>query len=120
VKLRINPVSLANAEQEVLAGPLTEFDGRLLGLWEMAHGLEWVALAGFVVTLAVPLRSSFGIVDGLLFALLSMALVPLLTLLAASTGRLKLAQATRLLWRWAFGLAGIAVILSMVMRQGGR
>jgi NADH-quinone oxidoreductase subunit H len=120
VKLRINPVSLANAEQEVLAGPLTEFDGRLLGLWEMAHGLEWVALAGFVVTLAVPLRSSFGIVDGLLFALLSMALVPLLTLLAASTGRLKLAQATRLLWRWACGLAGIAVILSMVMRQGGR
>src|ERR1017187_109709 len=119
VKLRINPVSLANAEQEVLAGPLTEFDGRLLGLWEMAHGLEWVALAGFVVTLAVPLRSSFGIVDGLLFALLSMALVPLLTLLAASTGRLKLAQATRLLWRWACGVAGIAVVLSRSEERRG-
>jgi NADH-quinone oxidoreductase subunit H len=119
VKLRINPVSLANAEQEVLAGPLTEFDGRLLAFWELAHVLEWVALTGFVATILAPLRSSLGMVDAVVFAMLSLALVPLLTLLAAATARLKLAQATRLLWRWAGAAAAIALILSMGIRQGG-
>ena len=119
VKLRINPVSLANAEQEVLAGPLTEFDGRLLAFWELAHVLEWVALTGFVVTILVPLRSSLGMLDAVVFALISLALVPLLTLLGAATARLKLAQATRLLWRWAGAAAAIALILSMGIRHGG-
>ena len=120
VKLRINPVSLANAEQEVLAGPLTEFDGRLLALWELAHALEWVALSGFVITLAAPFRSASGLLDGFLFVVASFALVPLLTLLASATARLKIGQATRLLWRWASTVAAVALILSMVMRQGGR
>ena len=120
VKLRINPVSLANAEQEVLAGPLTEFDGRLLALWELAHALEWVALAGFIVTLAVPFRSASGPMNGLLFVVTSFALIPVLTLLASATARLKIGQATRLLWRWAATVAAVALVLSMVMRQGGR
>jgi NADH-quinone oxidoreductase subunit H len=120
VKLRINPVSLANAEQEVLAGPLTEFDGRLLALWELAHALEWVALSGFVVTLAAPFRGGSGAMNGFLFVVASFALVPLLTLLASATARLKLAQATRLLWRWASTSAALALIISVVMRRGGR
>jgi len=119
VKLRINPVSLANAEQEVLAGPLTEFDGRLLALWELAHALEWVALGGFVIALAAPFRSSFGLLDGIVFALASLALVPLLTILGSATARLKLSQATRLLWRWASATAAVALILSILTRQGG-
>jgi NADH-quinone oxidoreductase subunit H len=86
----------------------------------LAHVLEWVALTGFVATILVPLRSSLGMVDGLLFALISLALVPLLTLLAAATARLKLSQATRLVWRWAGTAAAIALILSMAMPQGGR
>jgi hypothetical protein len=75
VKLRTNPFSLSNAEQEILAGPLTEFGGRQLALWELAHGLEWVALTGFVVTLAVPVRSSHLFFDFLGFVLISLALV---------------------------------------------
>jgi len=120
VKLRINPVSLANAEQELLSGPLAEFDGRLLALWELAHALEWVALTGFVITLTVPFRSGVPMLNGLLFVLASFALVPLLTLLASATARLKLAQTTRLLWRWASASAALALLVSMVMRQGGR
>ena len=102
------------------AGPLTEFDGRLLALWELAHALEWVALTGFVITLAAPFRSASGPMNGFLFVLASFALVPVLTLLASSTARLKLAQATRLLWRWASTSAALALLISLVMRQGGR
>ncbi len=119
VKLRTNPFSLANAEQEILAGPLTEFDGRRLALWELAHGLEWVALAGFVATLAVPLRSPYIIFNFLGLVLISLLLVLLLSLLAAATARVKLRQATRFLWRWASLLAAVALAAAFYLRQGG-
>ena len=109
VKLRLNPFSIADAEQELLAGPLVEADGRVLALWELAHGLEWVALVGFVVTIAIPGRSGDWWIDGLVFTACSMVIVLLLTVLASGTARLKLRQATRLLWRCSFALAAVAI-----------
>jgi NADH-quinone oxidoreductase subunit H len=119
MKLRITPFSLANAEQELLAGPLTEFDGPRLALWEMAHALEWTALVGFVVTLAIPFRSPYWIVNAIVFVLLSSFLVLLLTLLASSTARLKLSQATGLMWKWGGTIAVIALIAAFFARGGG-
>jgi NADH-quinone oxidoreductase subunit H len=119
IKLRLNPFSLANAEQEVLAGPLTEFDGPRLALWELSHALEWTALLGFVVAFAVPLRSPLWYVNAAGFALLSLALVPLLTLLAASTARLKLAQATNMMWKWGGAIAALALAAAFFSHGGG-
>jgi len=119
IKMRLNPFSLANAEQEVLAGPLTEFDGPRLGLWEIAHALEWVALTGFTVALAIPVRSGLWYVDAPVFVLLSIALVVPLTLLASATGRLKLGQATRLMWKWGGAAAVLALAAAFFVRGGG-
>ena len=119
VKLRITPFSLANAEQEVLAGPLTEFDGSRLALWETAHALEWTALIGFVVTFAIPFRSPFLIVNAVVFVALSFVLLLLLTLLASSTARLKLSQATDLMWKWGGTVAVIALVAAYFARGGG-
>jgi NADH-quinone oxidoreductase subunit H len=119
VKLRLTPFSLANAEQELLAGPLTEADGRRLALWELSHALEWVALTGLVAALAVPARSGVALVDAAAFALLALALVVPLTLLAAATARVKLRQATRWLWRWPTALAGLALAVALAARRGG-
>jgi NADH-quinone oxidoreductase subunit H len=118
VKLRINPFSVANAEQEVLAGPLTEFDGPSLALWELAHGLEWVALAGLVAVLVVPLGRLGPWTGAALFILVSFALVPLLATLATATARLKLDQAARLLWRWASLAAAAAFIAALAICHG--
>jgi NADH-quinone oxidoreductase subunit H len=119
VKLRLNPFSLANAEQELLAGPLTEFDGPRLALWELAHALEWVALTGFVIALAAPLRGPWGLLNGLAFALFSLMLVPVLTVLASATARLKITQATRLLWRWGTAIAAVALAAALFLQYGG-
>jgi hypothetical protein len=53
-KLHINPFSLPNAEQEIYAGPMTEYAGPELAMWELSHGLEWVAATGLVATLVAP------------------------------------------------------------------
>jgi NADH-quinone oxidoreductase subunit H len=118
VKLRINPFSLVNAEQEIYTGPTTEFDGPRLALWELAHGLEWVALTGLVVSLALPWRTWFWLADALIFALLTVLLVLLLSVLAAGTARLKIHQATQFYWRWGFGLSLLA-LLAAVLPIGG-
>jgi NADH-quinone oxidoreductase subunit H len=120
VKLRLNPFSLANAEQEILSGPLAEFDGRRLAMWEIAHGLEWVVLTGMIATLLVPPVLSNRLLEALVFIVVSLALVPLFTLLASATARLKLAQATRLLWRGASVVAVLALVAALVARHGGQ
>lgn len=114
VKLRINPFSVANAEQEILAGPLTEYDGPRLALWELAHGLEWVALAGLVAAFLAPFQ---GFSRPVWFVLVSLAMVPLLATLAAATARVKVDQAARFLWRWAALAAAAAVAAAFVIRH---
>jgi NADH-quinone oxidoreductase subunit H len=119
VKLRLNPFSLANAEQEVLAGPLTEFDGRRLALWELAHALEVVALTGLVAVLVAP-ASGRWLPDAVTFGLVSFATLVGLTVVAAATARFKVAQASRLLWRWGTALAGVALVAGWLLRAGGQ
>ena len=55
-KLHLNPFSLPNAEQEIYSGPMVEYAGPELAMWELSHGLEWVAATGLVATLAAPLH----------------------------------------------------------------
>jgi NADH-quinone oxidoreductase subunit H len=119
VKLRLNPFSLANAEQELLAGPLTEFDGPRLGLWELAHALEWVGLTGLVAVLLWPSGSFAPAANGFAFVIISFALVVLLTVVASATARIKIKQATRLLTTWATTLAVMALVAAIILRKGG-
>ncbi|MGD0546829.1 MAG: complex I subunit 1 family protein, partial [Terracidiphilus sp.] len=53
-KLHLNPFSLPNAEQEIYSGPMVEYAGPELAMWELSHGLEWVAATGLVATLIAP------------------------------------------------------------------
>jgi NADH-quinone oxidoreductase subunit H len=103
-KLHLNPFSIAGAEQEIYAGMTTEYDGPRLALWELAHGLEWVALVGLVASLAFPLDTAW-YWHLSAFLLISLGIVLLLSVSSASTARLKLAQAARWFWLWGFGIA---------------
>jgi NADH-quinone oxidoreductase subunit H len=112
VKLRLNPFSLANAEQEIYSGPMTEFEGPRLALWELAHGLECVALAGLVVTLAIPVRVGFWLADAIIFAVSSVCVVLVLATVAAGTARITVPQASRFYWRWGFGIGVLALVMA--------
>jgi NADH-quinone oxidoreductase subunit H len=113
-KLRLNPFSQPNAEQEIYAGPLTEYGGPQLALWELAHSLEWVALTGLFTSLILP-RTGLWLLDVLLFVAVSLLLVCLLAALAAGTARLKIAQAVRFYIRWGFITAVLALIAAGVL-----
>ncbi len=114
-KLHINPFSLPNAEQEIYSGPMVEYAGPELAMWELSHGLEWVAAAGLVATLAAP-HFAAGWIDSLLFVALSFGIVLLLSVLAAATARLAIDTTARFYWRCALMFTGLAIVSTLLMR----
>jgi NADH-quinone oxidoreductase subunit H len=114
VKLHLNPFSAADAEQEIYAGALTEFDGQRLALWKLAHVLEWVALTGLWTALAFPMAGIAAPMRALLFVVVSFALVVLLALVSAATARLKTAQIARFYWIWGLGVAVVALVAALI------
>ena len=114
-KLRLNPFSSASAEQEIYSGPLTEYAGAALGMWNLAHGLEWVALTGLVTVLVLPVGGPWW-PHAILFVAVSFAEVLLLSAISAATARFTLKRSIRFYWEWAVVLAVLAITSSMYMR----
>lgn len=116
-KLRLNPFSTAGAEQEIYAGSLTEYAGAALGLWELAHALEWLLLTGLVATLILPPSLSWWLYAPA-FVLVSFLEVLLLSAISAGTARFTLERSINFYWRWAVVLAVLAICSTVAMRFG--
>ena len=114
-KLHINPFSLPNAEQEIYSGPMIEYAGPELAMWELSHGLEWVAATGLVATLAVPHFSTWWI-DALLLVTCCCGIVLLLSVVAAATARLAVDTTARFYWQCTLLFAVLAVSSTLLMR----
>jgi NADH-quinone oxidoreductase subunit H len=114
-KLHINPFSLPNAEQEIYAGALTEYAGPELAMWELAHGLEWVAGTGLVATLIAP-QISLVWLSGFIFVAISFAVVLLLSAVAAATARLAIDSSVRFYWHCTLIFAVLAVASAFLVR----
>ena len=112
-KLKSNPFSIANAEQEIVAGAHTEYSGIPLAMFELSHTLELVALVSLFAALVVTPFST-GIVGWLLFLVVSIIVIFLLTLLGTATARLKLNQAFSFYWRWGAIAAVMAVVVAII------
>lgn len=111
-RLKINPFSIPNAEQEIVAGVHTEFNGVPLALFELSHALELVALLALFAVLFMPSLGNLPL-ELALYLLISLALVALVTLLGAATARLKVNQAFRFYWSW--GALAAVIVAALVM-----
>jgi NADH-quinone oxidoreductase subunit H len=114
-KLRLNPFSTSAAEQEIYSGPLTEYGGAALGLWNLAHGLEWFALTGLVAALVLPAAGPWWL-HAILFLAIAVAEVLVLSAVAAATARFTLQRSIRFYWEWAAVLAVLASTSALYMR----
>jgi NADH-quinone oxidoreductase subunit H len=114
-KLHINPFSLPNAEQEIYSGPIIEFAGPEFALWELSHGLEWVAATGLVATLTVPQIQTWWL-GAVVFAALCCALVVLLAAVAAATARIAIDNTVRFYWQCTLVFAVLVLSSAIFMR----
>jgi len=112
-RLKSNPFSIPNAEQELVAGSYTEFNGLSLALFELGHALELVAMISLFAALFLsPLGG--GLVALIVYLLLCFALVVLVTVLGTATARLKLNQAFRFYWSWGAAAAILVLIVAVI------
>jgi NADH-quinone oxidoreductase subunit H len=111
-RLKSNPFSIPNAEQEVVAGAYTEYNGVSLAVLELSHTLELVALVGLFASLFLsPLAGGFA---WLVYLLLSLVLVVLVTVISTATARVKLNQAFKFYWSWGAAAAVLVLILAVI------
>jgi NADH-quinone oxidoreductase subunit H len=114
-KLHLNPFSLPNAEQEIYSGPMVEYAGPELAMWELSHGLEWVAATGLVATLAAP-HIALWWLAALVFVALSFFIVLMLSALASATARLAIDTTVRFYWQCTLIFAVLAISSALFMR----
>ncbi len=109
--LKRNPFSIPDAEQEIVAGPFTEYSGAPLAFFEMAHGLELVALASLFTVLFLPVRHTPA-VGWPIYLAGSVALVVVITWAATATARLTVRHAVRFYWSWGAGAGILALMIA--------
>jgi NADH-quinone oxidoreductase subunit H len=114
-KLHLNPFSLPNAEQEIYSGPMVEYAGPELAMWELSHGLEWVAATGLVATLTAP-HIALWWLAALVFVALSFFIVLMLSALASATARLAIDTTVRFYWQCTLIFAVLAISSALFMR----
>lgn len=112
-KLKTNPFSIANAEQELVAGAHTEYSGFPLAMFELSHALELVALIGLFSTLFIS-HIPNGIIAWIAYLLISILFLIFVTLLGTATARLKLNQAFRFYWSWGAAAAMLAIFIAFI------
>ena len=84
-------------------------------MWELAHGLEWVAATGLVATLAAP-QITLWWLAAIVFVGLSIGIVLLLSVLASATARLAIDSTVRFYWQCTLIFAVLAISSALFMR----
>ncbi len=100
-KLALPPFHIPDAEQEIVAGPLTEYSGSRLALFHLARAIRLFVLISLGVVFL------FGGGSLLLFFVKSLALLLVLTFIRAVFARIRIDQSLRLFW---FIIGPLAVI----------
>ncbi len=113
-RIRTNPFSIPNAEQEIVAGSTTEYNGVPLALFELAHELELVAVLGLFASLFFPLGDLAVGFKGLIYLAIGFATVLLISVLSTITARFKINQAFRFYWVWGTLTAAAAFVFALL------
>ncbi len=113
--LGIPPFDIPEAEAEILEGPLLEYSGPALALFNMMSALKTVVVIGLGITLFFPVGPQ-GIAGLAAFLLKSLMLFILgKTLLRTAVGRMRIDQAFLFYLKWP-ELLGIVSLIAVIIR----
>ncbi|HAF61530.1 MAG TPA: hypothetical protein DCK95_04315 [Anaerolineaceae bacterium] len=112
-KLKRDPYDIPKAKSEMVAGPLTEFSGKKLGLWQLTNQLQTVVGLSFLVHTYFGGYWQMGTVGGFFtFYLLLILLQCLLSAISAIYARFRIDQLIRLNW---YALIPLALIHNLFL-----
>jgi NADH-quinone oxidoreductase subunit H len=116
-KLKRDPLDIPKAKSEVVAGPLTEFSGSKLALWNLAMDMQTVVGIFLLVNLFFGESQFFEPLPAFpVFALKALAVLFLLATVSVLYARLRIDQLTGLGWRFLAPLTLLQIIATLWMR----
>ena len=116
-KLEKVPFDIAEAETEVVAGTLTEYSGRLLGLFKLALNIETIVGASLLAAVFLPFGFHLGPDIGfILYILKVLFIIALLSLSRTVFARLRIDQMMILCWKYIAPLAFVQLLLNLVLK----
>jgi NADH-quinone oxidoreductase subunit H len=113
-KLEKVPFDIPEAETEIVAGPLTEYSGRLLAMFRLALSIETVVALSIVASVVFPFGYGLGFASFVIFVIKVTVLLVLLTLLRTVFARLRIDQMVNFCWKY-LAPASIAMLLIFVI-----
>lgn len=116
-KLEKVPFDIAEAETEIVAGTLTEYSGRLLGLFKLALDIETIVGASLLAAVFLPFGLDLGPIAGfILYILKVLFIISVMSLSRTVFARLRIDQMMRLCWKYIAPLAFLQLLLNLLLK----
>lgn len=116
-KLEKVPFDIPEAETEIVAGPFTEYSGKLLAFFRLTIDIEMVVGSALLVTVFFPLGFRFHPAFGFLaFVIEVLGVIALLSLLRTIAARMRIDQMIDFCWKFLVPLAIFQVLLNLALK----
>ena len=115
-KLERVPFDTPEAETEIVAGPLTEYNGRHLAFFRLAVDMELVVLSSICAAVFIPLFVANPVIGFVLYIIKTLAVLFVLTLLKASMARLRIEQYMRFSWMVLLPLSLVHLFINLISK----
>ncbi len=116
-KLEKVPFDIPEAETEIVAGPFTEYSGRLLAILRLSIDMEMVVGASLLAAIFLPfgldLNAALAVISYLVEVFFIIVLISLLRSLFA---RLRLDQMINFCWKWLAPIALAQVVINLILK----
>lgn len=107
-KLGLVPFDMADAEQEIIAGPYTEYSGPPLAIFKLTRWMLLFVLPMFLIAVFMPSRNLLSIITKYVLLLV------IVVVIRNTNPRVRIDQAVRFFWTYLTVLSVIAIILALL------
>lgn len=115
-KLERTPFDIPHAETEIVGGTFTEYSGKKLALFRLMTDIELVVAAGLLATVFLGGFPGGALVGFVSFAVKTLFVIFLLSLLRAATSRIRVDQVVSFAWRVLAPLAVLQVFIVILLK----
>jgi NADH-quinone oxidoreductase subunit H len=116
-KLEKVPFDIPEAETEIVAGTLTEYSGKLLGLFKLAINIETIVASSLLTAVFIPFGLGLSPALGFPVYIVKVCfIVAVLSLARTVMARLRIDQMMALCWKYIAPLAFAQIMLSLILK----
>jgi len=115
-KLERTPFDIPHAETEIVGGTFTEYSGKKLALFRLMTDVEMVVGSGLIATVFLGGFPGGVILGFVYFAVKTLFIIFLLTLIRALTSRIRIDQVISFSWKYLAPLAVLQLLVTIVLK----